>query len=172
LIFPQILIRQMIITLQINTMDSGVVCLMSSFFIFTPAEDINFIFSAYYDEYSDGLTELKLYEKDTSGRLLGTNLNVPYATGRRASAISQRGEVMPDHANWFTYKVNKGKGYALKVSPDETRDIGKTFTLKIEVRDGWISVPGLWGLFIGMMLFLIILRGIIRFFTMNKRSAG
>ena len=141
-------------------------------FYFIPAADINFDFSAYYDDYSGNLLEIYLYEADNMESVIGTNINVPYAEGRQAGAASQQGAENPEHANWFSLKCEDGALYAIKVVPKSSHDIGDDFIIRIDVADGWISLPGLWGLFVGSLFFLLIISIILRFILWNKKQVS
>lgn len=132
-------------------------------FYFIPASDINFDFSGYYDDYSGNLLEIYLYEADNIDSVPGTNITVPYAPGRQADASSQQGEENPEHANWFRSMCSEGVLYALKVVPKSSHDIGTDFNIRMDVADGWISLPGLWGLFVGILLIILISSIILRF---------
>lgn len=140
------------------------------FFHFVPAENINFFFSVDFEDNTDILSKIYLYDTENPNTVLATNLNVPFATGRKAGAFSRKGEEMPDHANCFTYKVKMGVSYVLKVEPEDIGDIGKVFTVRIDVQDGWISLPGLWGLFSGALLLALILWGAIKLLIWNRRQ--
>ena len=139
-------------------------------FYFIPASDINFDFSGYYDDYSGDLLEIYLYEADNMELALGTNITVPYATGRHAAAASQRGEENPEHANWFSFMCSEGVLYALKVVPKSSHNIGTDFIIRIDIAEGWISLPGLWGLFVGILFILLILSIILRFIWKVRRK--
>ncbi len=139
-------------------------------FYFIPAADINFDFSGYYDDYSGNLLEIYLYKADNMELVIGTNLNVPYAEGRQADAASQRGEEYPEHANWFNSECKEGILYTLKVVPKNSHDIGTDFIIRIDAAEGWISLPGLWGLFVGILFFLLVGSIILRFIWSVRRK--
>jgi len=139
-------------------------------FYFIPAADINFDFSGYYDDYSGNLLEIYLYEADNMNSVLGTNITVPYATGRHSAAASQRGEENPEHANWFSFECSQGTLYALKVIPKSSHDIGTDFIIRVDVAEGWISLYGLWGMFVGILFFFLIVSIIIRFLFWARRK--
>ncbi|MDA3938429.1 MAG: hypothetical protein PF693_03845 [Spirochaetia bacterium] len=141
-------------------------------FYFIPAANINFDFSAYYDDYSNTLLEFYLYKADDMGSIIATNINVPYAEGRQAGAASQQGAEMPEHANWFSSECTEGIVYTLKVIPKNGHDIGTDFIIRIDVAEGWISLPGLWGLFVGILFFLLILSGILKFIWKVRRKSS
>ncbi len=137
-------------------------------FYFIPAADINFNISAYY-EFEGNPIELYLYESDDPASYVATNLNVPYAAGRQADALSQQGSENPEHANWFNYECKEGVSYTLKVLPKTEDDIGTDFTVYMEVAKGWISLQGLWGFFVGILFVLLILSLIIRIILKVRR---
>lgn len=138
-------------------------------FYFIPTADINFDFSAYYDDYSNTLLEFYLYKAEDMESVIATNINVPYAEGRQAGIFSQRGEEIPEHANWFSSICTEGTLYALKVIPKNSEDIGSDFIIRIDAAEGWISLPGLWGLFVGMVFFLLVTFIILKFIWKVKR---
>ena len=138
-------------------------------FYFIPAADINFDFSGYYDDYSGDLLEIYLYKADNMNSVLDTNIYVPYATGRQADAASQSGEENLEHANWFSSMCSEGVLYALKIFPKSSNNIGTDFIIRIDVAEGWISLPGLWGLFIGLLVFLLVISIILRFILWNRK---
>jgi len=139
-------------------------------FYFIPAADINFEFSGYYDDYSGDLLEIYLYKADNMEAVIGTNLSVPYAKGRHAAAASQRGEENPEHANWFNSKCKEGILYAVKVIPKNSHNIGTDFIIRMDAAEGWISLPGLWGLFVGTLLFLLIVSIVIKYIWSFRRK--
>ncbi len=131
-------------------------------FYFIPAANIDFIISSFYEGASKKLMEIYLLEAEDMNTIIGTNINVPYATGRQAGAFSQQGEEMPEHANWFNYECKKGIKYALRVIPKSKQDIGDTFVLSMEANEGWISLMGLWGMFVSLLIVLYLLNIVIR----------
>lgn len=142
------------------------------FFYFIPAADINFDFSAYYDDYSNTLLEFYLYKADDMESVIESNIYVSFAEGRQAGTFSQQGSEMPEHANWFSSECSKGNLYALKVIPKSSHDIGTDFIIRIDVAEGWISLPGLWGLFTGILFLLLIISVILRFlWKVRKKSS-
>lgn len=141
-------------------------------FHFIPAADISFYFSGYYDNYSGNLLNLDLYEADKMESVIATNLTVPYETGRQVSAATQQGLENPEHANWFTFMCSKGTHYALKVSPKRSQDIGTEFIVKIDIAEAWISLPELWGMFVGILFFILITSIILKFIWSVRRKSS
>ncbi len=137
---------------------------------FIPAADIKLNISTYYDNYSDSLIGLYLYEGNDLKNSVSSNLNVPYAEGRQAGAFSQQGTEMPDHANWFNYDCRKGVLYTIKVVPKNIKNIGQKFVVKIEADDGWIALPELWGLFWTLLVWLCGLYVFLNIILWARRS--
>lgn len=137
-------------------------------FFFIPAADIRFDFSAFY-EFTGNPIELYLFESGDLNSYKATSLTVPYATGRQADAFSQQGAEIPEHANWFSYECNEGILYALKIIPKTTGEIGKKFTVTLKVSEGWISLPGLWGLFVGLLFVLITFYFLIKILAVVRK---
>lgn len=131
-------------------------------YYFTPAANVKILFSAWMTPF-DSLVQLNLYKTDDMKTVIATNLNVPFAEGRHNAAPSYKGEARPAHANSFSYKYTKGTHYALKVLSEKSEDIGKTFVLRADASDGWISLPGLWAVFEVILVILLIVVLLTRF---------
>ena len=119
-----------------------------------PAADVKLIFYGYFNS-PDSILQLNLYRADNIKTVIATNLDIPFEKGRQAGAVSLKGEDIPDHANWFSFKCRKGVEYVLKALPENTTDIGKNFIVRAEADGGWISIPGLWILFEVILLVLL-----------------
>jgi hypothetical protein len=132
-------------------------------FYFIPAADIRFDFSAHYDDYSNTLLEFYLYKVSDMQSVIEANIYVPYAEGRQAGTYSQQGAEIPEHANWFSSVCREGELYAIKVIPKSNHDIGTDFIIRIGAAEGWISLPGLWGLFAGILFLLLITSILLKF---------
>ncbi len=137
-------------------------------FFFIPAADISFDFSAFY-EFTGNPIELYLFRSDDPNSYIATSLTVPYATGRQAGVFSQQGTEMPEHANWFSYKCSEGILYSLKIIPKTINEIGKEFTVTLNVSEGWIPLPGLWGVFVGSFFILMLFYFFIKILITIKK---
>ncbi len=139
-------------------------------FSFVLKDDAAIMVSAYYDNYSGGLIEIDLYTADNMDSPVATNLNVAYEKGRQVGAISQMGEVIPDHANWFTFKGKEDVLYTLRIIPESSRDIGNEYVVRIDAAEGWISLQGLWAFFTVILFFLFLGSVILRVLLKGRRK--